>query len=431
MSTEALIARVTELIESRRGRLVDLVRRLVRIPSVVGTARGEAEVQAIMATEMAAAGMTVDSWEPALEDLRKYRGYVNVERDYSDRPVVVGVAKGSGGGPSLAFNVHIDVVPIDPNTTWSHEPFGGEVADGKLYGRGSADMKGGVAAAVIAAEALRDAGVRLRGDLMIQSVSDEEDGGNTTLACIDRGHTADATVFLEPTSPDYVYVSGRGAQFFRITVSGTEGGVEWRHELPNAIEKAMVVYRAVDDYWRERESAANHPLYRTGPRSGTKIPVAVCKIQAGAWPSTVPGECIMEGTLECLPGEDIEAVKEQFREHILRSAAGDPWLKEHPPRLEWFGLYLEPAAIDPDDAFVRTLVQVAERVNGKAPAVVGGGGNDLRLPVLYAGKPAVLFGPRGSKVHSVDEWVEIEEVVRVAKVAAALAIEWCGAEVTQ
>lgn len=428
MSTQDLIDRVTALIDERQDRLVELVQRLVRIPSVVGTGGPEGDLQAVMAEEMKAAGMDVDVWEPALDDLKKYRGYVNVEKDYANRPVAVGVTRGSGGGRSLALNVHIDVVPVDPNTTWSYDPFGGDVADGKVFGRGSADMKGGVAAAVIAAEALRDAGVRLKGDLMIQSVSDEEDGGNTTLACIDRGHVADATVFLEPTSPDYLYVSGRGAQFFRITVPGVEGGVEWRHELPNAIEKAMFIYRAVDSFWVYKESRAKHPLYVNGPRSGTKVPIAICKIQAGAWPSTIPGECIMEGTLECLPGEDIEAQKAEFADFIATVSKGDTWLAEHPPKLEWFGLFLESAAIAPDDPFVTTLVSVAERVNGKAPMVVGGGGNDLRLPVLYANKPAVLFGPRGSKVHSVDEWVEIAEVVRVARTAAALAIEWCGVE---
>jgi acetylornithine deacetylase len=134
----------------------------------------------------------------------------------------------------------------------------------------------------------------------------------------------------------------------------------------------------------------------------------------------------MEGTLECLPGEDIQAVTEGFRRYVLKASESDPWLREHPPRIEWFGLFLESAAIPPDDPFVRTLVAVAERVNGQAPEVVGGGGNDLRLPVLYARKPAVLFGPRGAMVHSVDEYVELEEVVRVAKTAAALAIEWCG-----
>ncbi len=421
-----LIDRVSAIIDRRRDDLLALLQQLVRIPSVVGTGGPEAELQRLMAGRMSAAGMAVDLWEPAQADLRKYKGYVNVEKDYTGRPVAVGVLRGAGRGRSLAYNVHIDVVPVDPNTTWIHEPFGGEIVGDRLYGRGSADMKGGVAAAVIAVEALVEAGVRLNGDLMIQSVSDEEDGGNTTLACIDRGYKADATVFLEPTSPNYLYVSGRGAQFFRITVPGVEGGVEYRHEIPNAIEKAIFIYRAVDAYWRYRESQADHPLYEAGPRSGTKIPVAICKIQAGAWPSTIPGECVMEGTLECLPGEDIDEVKEQFARYVSKSAEGDPWLREHPPRLEWFGLYLEPAAVPADDPFVQTLVRVATEVNGTPPMVTGGGGNDLRLPVLYAKKPGVLFGPRGGMVHSVDEYVEIEEVVKVAKTAAALAIEWCG-----
>lgn len=423
MSTE-LVAAVYREVEARRERIISLLQEMVRVPSVVTSGR-EGECQAIVTRELQRMGAETDVWEPDLAKLQQHRAYVPVARDYRNRPNVVGTWRGTGDGPSLAFNGHVDVVPVDPNTTWSHDPWGGEVADGKLYGRGSADMKGGLAAGIVAMQTLAEMGLRLRGDVIFQSVSDEEDGGNTTLACVLRGHRADATVFLEPTSTRYLVISSRGAQFFRIRVAGEEGGIEYRVESVNAIEKAMLIYQAVAQYANYREATARHPLYNGG-RHRTRVPVGVCKINAGVWPSSIPGECTLEGTLECLPGEDIDQVKEDFHRFIQVVASQDPWLREHPPKLEYFGLFLEPAEISPDGPIVAGVREMAAAVTGTEPLVVGGGGSDLRLPVLYADSPSVLFGPRGGRIHSVDEYVELDEVVNVAKIAAALAVRWCG-----
>lgn len=425
MELRELQERIDSAVEERRESIIGLVQELVRVPSVVGSGR-EGEAQAIVLRELSKLGTTPDVWEPDLEELRRHKAFVPVARDYENRPNVVAVVKGRGGGRSLAFNGHIDVVPVDPNTTWEHGPWSGDRVDNRIHGRGSADMKGGVAAGIVALQVLKDLGVELKGDVAFHSVSDEEDGGNSTLACILRGYTADATVFLEPTGPALTFVSSRGAQFFRIRVRGQEGGIEYRYQIPNAIEKALKVFEAVEAYANWRESQAHDPLYALHP---TKIPVGVCKIQGGAWPSTVPGECLLEGSLECLPGEDIREVREQFRAYILQAASTDPWLKDHPPEVEWFGLMLESGLTGPDAPLVKTLQTVAEAVTGQAPLAIGGGGSDLRLPVLYGRSQAVLFGPGGGPIHSVDEWVDIDQVVAVTKIAARLACEWCGVAV--
>jgi len=415
--------RISAAVEERREDIIKLLQELVRVPSVVGSGR-EGEAQVIVSRELRKLGVEPDVWEPDMEELRRHKAFVPVERDYKGRPNAVAVVKGTGGGRSLAFNGHVDVVPVDDSTSWTHDPWSGERVENKIYGRGSADMKGGVVAGLVALQVLKDLGVRLKGDVQFWSVSDEEDGGNTTLACILRGYRADATVFLEPTGTAMLFCSSRGAQFFRIRVKGEEGAVEYRYDIPNAIEKAVKVFQAVEAYANWRESQAADPLYQLHP---TKVPVAVCKIQAGAWPSTVPGECVMEGTLECLPGEEIREVRERFREYVRQAAgAADPWLKQHPPEVEWFGLMLEAASSGADAPIVEAVQAAAEAFTGQRPLAVGGGGSDLRLPVLYADSQSVLFGPAGGPVHSVDEWVDIDQVVTATKVAALLACRWCG-----
>jgi acetylornithine deacetylase len=257
----------------------------------------------------------------------------------------------------------------------------------------------------------------------MQFVVDEENGGNGTLAAITRGYRSDGTIFLEQTGSDYLVVSSRGAHFFRVTVQGVEVGIEFQFTQPNAIEKAFKLFRAVQGYALWRAAQAGDPLYDHDP---TKIPSAICKIHAGNWPSTLPAQCIMEGSIECLPGEDIDKVMQQFEAYLLEAARQDEWMRQHPPRIEWFGLRYEAGLTQPDDPFVRSLSTAVETITGSQPIVVGGGGSDLRLPVLYANSPSVLFGPSGGAIHSTDEYVDVDSVMRVAQILGKFILDWCG-----
>ena len=172
-----------------------------------------------------------------------------------------------------------------------------------------------------------------------------------------------------------------------------------------------------------REAQADDPLFAS--HGATKVPVAICRIQAGAWPSTVPGEAVLEGSIECLPGEQIDEVVATF-ERYLRECAADPWLAEHPIQFETFGLRFDAAGIPADHEFVEIVSQAAQRATGERPEVSGGGGSDLRLPVLYADCPTILFGPGGGPIHSVDEWVSIDQLVATLQICLITAVEWCG-----
>lgn len=417
-----LYSQIDQAIEKHRQDALNLLQELVRIPSLEGE---EKPCMDVMERVLLGLGLDVDRWAPDDAELAAHPAFVPTGFSYADRPNVVGIYRGTGDGKSLKFNGHLDVVPFGPAELWTYGPWSGEYVDGKLYGRGSADMKGGVVSNVLCVMALQSAGIKLGGDVIVECVVDEESGGNGTLASVMRGYKADACIFTEPTGLDKVAVSNRGAQFFRVTVPGEEGGIEYKHELTNPITKAFEVFHAVEAYSIMRESVVSHPLY--DEIYNTKVPTGICKIVAGEWPSTIASQAILEGSIECLPGEDIHQIKADFRRYILEWSAKDPWFQEHPLQIDWFGLWFDSAQIDPDHPMVGALGQAAKSVTGRDVQVGGSGGCDLRLPVLYGDTPSVLFGPSGAMIHSTDEYIEFEQVIDCARVLARMAVDWCGA----
>jgi acetylornithine deacetylase len=288
-------------------------------------------------------------------------------------------------------------------------------------------MKAGLAANIVAVEALKESGAKLKGDVILESVVDEEAGGNGTLACVLRGYRADAAIFSEPLGLNFVCPASRGAQFFRITVPGKSVGIEYLYQGANAIEKAIRIYEAVSDFALVRQVEARHPLWDAYPPDIPKVPTAICKINGGEWPSSTPTKIVMEGSLECLPNEDLNEVKKRFKNYIMRIAQLDPWLLKNRPVVEWFGLSMEPSEIKPDHPIVKQVVQETKAITGAEPMVVGGGGSDQRLLTRCANTPSILFGPGGKDQHGVDESIELGEVLKFTKIIALTILEWCGA----
>ena len=410
----------SERIKANRDELIRLTQELVRLPSDTN----ENACQQFIKGWLEAKGITPDVWELDTVNLRAHPAYVETGLDYSGRPNLAATIPGEGGGRSLSLLGHVDVVPVEEEDQWIEQnPWSGTLVDGRLYGRGSVDMKSGLAIGLVLAAALKESGISLRGDLIVQSVIDEENGGNGTLDAILRGYKADASIFLEPSEEDYMGISGRGAQFFRITVPGVGGGIEYQYDMPNAIGKAFVIYQAVERYADYLNAKASHPLY---DYTDTKVPCAICKIQAGNWPSTTPAFCQMEGSMECLPGEDIQQAKADFRNYLLKVASQDPWLAEHPPEIEWFGLWYESAEIPVDAPIVECLRQASRDTLEKDIQPIGGGGSDLRLLVLHADSPCVMYGPKGGAIHSTNEYVDVESMMNVALVVGKAILDWCG-----
>lgn len=409
--------------------MLDLLGRLVAVESL---ADRERPAQEAVARRMEELEMEPDVWAIDFDELRQHPAYAaDVERE-EGLGVVGGLGgegtgrRGSGGsgGRTLILNGHVDVVPAGEPERWSRPPFELTVEGDRVYGRGTADMKGGLCAALGAAQAICDGGVELEGVLQVQSVIGEEDGGMGTLATLLRGHTGDGAVVMEPT--DLVVAPAQaGALNFRITVTGRAAHGALRGEGVDPIEKLLPLYRRILELETERNRNVDDPLF-----AGYDVPFAICvgKLRAGVWASTVAESLVLEGRYGVSPDEDLDAAREQLERLVREVAEADAWLRDHPPELEWWGARFEPARTPSDDPVVGAVEGAFESVTGR-PAQVAAMtyGADMRLLVREAGIPTVLFGPGDVRdAHRPDESVTVSELETAAKTVAVAAMRFCG-----
>ncbi|MBK9713630.1 MAG: ArgE/DapE family deacylase [Kouleothrix sp.] len=402
--------------------LLALLDELVAIRSLDGEP-GELAAQEHVAAWMREGGLAVDVWELDFDSLRRHPAF-SWEVERSRGLGVVGVLGEDRGGRSLIFNGHTDVVPAGDEANWRYPPWAATVTDGRVYGRGSVDMKGGLCCALLAARAIRDAGVQLRGRLIVESVSGEEDGGLGTLATILRGYTADGAVIVEPTELA-VAPAQAGALNFRLTIPGRSAHGCVREEGVSAIEKFIPVHAALLELERERNAAARDPLY-----ARYALPYALCigKVAAGTWASSVAESLLAEGRYGLAVGEDIPAAQRQLEAAVARAAQADPWLREHPPVVEWWGGRFEPAGTPLGDPIVTTVADAFGAATGGAARLEGMTyGADMRLLVNVGKTPTVMFGPGDVRQsHRPDEFVPIADLVAVTRTLALAALRFCG-----
>jgi acetylornithine deacetylase len=397
-----------------------LLQELVRIPSLTGD---EGAVQQAVARVMGEIELQVDMWEPDVAPLAPYAEHVGEFETLAERPNVVGTWKGSGDGRSLILNGHIDTVEPGALDQWDVDPFSAEIRDGRLYGRGSLDMKAGVVANIVAAAALREAGWQPAGDLIVESVISEEDGGAGALAAILRGYTADACIITEPTAFSIVVAQG-GSLVFRIHIAGKSAHAAARNEGESAFEHFLPIFAALNEFEATRNRALDHPLYR---EIANKIPINFGVVRSGSWPSSVPDWLIAEGRAGLVPGETLEQFKAEFVDVVMRSAADDPWLAEHPPRVEWFSGQFAPSEIPADDQLVAAVRAAHASVTGFEPSIKGVTyGADMRHFVNIAGIPCLMYGADNVEgAHAPNESVGIADMLTCAKTVALTAMRWC------
>ncbi|MDQ3694424.1 MAG: ArgE/DapE family deacylase [Chloroflexota bacterium] len=426
-----LVRRIGDAVDSSAEELVGLVQDLVRIPSenpkLSGVEDGgEAAVQDRVERALAAIGCEIHRWDAL-----------------PGRPDLVGVVKGAGGGRSLAVNGHIDVVPAGNPDDWPRGPFAAAIADGMIWGRGASDMKGGVASMIHAATILSRLGIGLKGDLLIESVIDEETGGPGTRSTIERGFRPDFAVVTEPTNLVIYPVEG-GLEWLRVTITGVAGHSAQRYRTVhaggrgtavNALEKGAFILRAVQELERAWAVRKVHPLL---PAGITTINPGVMVAGSGGGRdgmanvltavSTMPDYCSLELSLKYLPSEKTSEVRAEFEEYIQRVSQTDEWLRQHPPVIEWGlrGVSFPPVNTPDDHPGVLTLVESVNAVAG--PARIDGFGAVADIAwFAEAGIPSVLFGPgSGAGAHGVDERVEIDQLVTGAKMLAVMMVAWCG-----
>jgi acetylornithine deacetylase len=412
---------VLNWIEQNRNTIVGFLQALIRIPSVTGE---EGPIQEFIAGRLKEMGLSVDVFEPDLAFLRKHPAFVEVSRGYEGRPNVVGILRGQGGGKSLLFNGHVDVIPAGAPESWQHGSWSGDAADGRVYGRGASDMKAGLAAMTMAVKAIRESGIRLRGDLILEYTVDEELSGNGTLACVMKGYKADGGICCE-TSSMRVQPGSIGRIWFEIKVKGKAAGIQRRWEGVNAIEKGYRVTQAVSDFERVRVDRLSHPLY---PDIRGAIPCMVGVFESGSYHSAFPDSCLLKGSMATVPGEDSAAVKKEFVEFIRAKVADDSWLKDHPPEVIFTGYFAEPSAIPVDSSIVQALCREFTQVTGQEPVISGReGAADIRFMNRYGDTPTVIFGPgMTEQMHANNEWVNVEDLIQATKILSLTILDWCG-----
>jgi acetylornithine deacetylase len=305
---------------------------------------------------------------------------------------------------------------------WRHDPWGAAIEGNRLYGRGAVDMKAGVIANLFALKALMNAGVEPCGDVMLQSVIEEEaGGGGGTLACLMAGFTADGMIIPEPFMMPVI--SHPGILYFRVKVKGLTAHAAHSQLGVNAIGKMVKVYEALVDLDRRRAATVKFPLYHK--IEGRSCHLNIGTLKAGDWVSTVAGFAEMACRISFIPGESMAETKRTVEQLIAEVARVDDWMKAHPPEVEWFGWQTEPWYQDPDDPFIKTVLPCFESVCGQKLEISGAtGGLDNRFS-LYFGFPSICFGPNGSNYHSYDEYVELDSLVLTAKAVALATVDWC------
>jgi acetylornithine deacetylase len=433
--------RVCARVAEREQDLVELASTLIGFDTTARTpgdsARQEAELQAYLADRLAGAGAAIDLFEPDAEAMAG-RPLVPPGLDFAGRPQLIATLPGAGGGRSLVFNGHIDAVSAEPREQWTSDPFAAEVRDGKLYGRGACDMKGGVASMVLAAEVLSELGIRLRGDLLVATNTDEESSGAGGSALVARGIRADAGIVTEPTGFD-TWVACRGSEYGVITVVGRPGHAEVRQPewqrggAVNAIEKAAVVLGAIDSLRREWGSRREYDHPHVSPPS-----LLATMVRAGEWPVTYPASCELTIATMFVAAQADEHgwgadVRREVQEWIVREcAARDDWLAEHPPSFDWWPNAVMPMDIPESEPIVATMLATSSDVGN--PARIGGLDSwyDGATLTQLAGIPSIGYGPPGfnpdgsSVAHIIDEYVPVAGLVDCAKALAVAAMRFCG-----
>jgi acetylornithine deacetylase/succinyl-diaminopimelate desuccinylase-like protein len=435
--TSAILERVLAAVDDRADEIVAFAADFIRQPSVnpdlEANDLAERPAQSWLRDQLAASSVfdSVDYWE--------------VEER---RPNVVAVMKGSGGGRSLTWASHTDVVPVTPEQAdqWVGEgPFSGEVRDGKLWGRGASDMKGAIAAYTMATRILHDAGVRLKGDVILAQACGEE-SGRRDIGCntiLDRGYRSDLAIFPEPSN-FRIYPTAKGELYFRLTVPGKSTHICNRHlvaqALPYGVERPGV--SAIDNMLKYQlallELERQWLLWRTNPNvDAGGMFINVNTMQAGTSLTSIPDSADATGSLLFYPDLTSDEVIAEIRATVDRVTEADYWLREHLPVLDlpldsdsaapWVK---EPVNMPFDHPGVLTISAALQSVSGREPVVETAPfvcDANFWFPL---GQPSLIFGIGDPSwgIHGTNEFLPVADLLEGTRLFAAIMMAWCGVE---
>jgi acetylornithine deacetylase len=421
---------IREAVHRRAHEITAWARKFISFPSENRPPHGhEAAAQQWLATECRKRKWDVDVFSPlAVRDIRRHSAWLEGRNYPKGRHNVVARWPGSGCGKSLLLSGHADVAPVEPSHWQQCRPYKPVVKGGRLYGRGSADMKGGLAAMFWAMRILQDLKFRPAGDLLFESVVDEEfAGGNGTLAARLRGYNTDLAIVSEPTRME-VCPACLGAFLGDLTLTGRGGMAYMGKAIANPLHGAA---RAVELFqeWQAKWRAENqHPLF-TAP--GKELNVLPWHIT-----TEIPGAFTQMGTpllakiawiVWCHPGMTEKEFYRRFRAFWREQGATDPALQPFQLSLERTYHFVKPWETPAESAAVKAVKLAFEGYCGARPNLGGAAFScDLGVYGEVGKMPAILLGPRGDNLHAPDEWVEIDDLLDLTGIYATLAASWCG-----
>jgi len=427
--------KIKEIINQEKDFLINLTQEIVKIPSVNPKLENnpelnkESQVQDVLEKVLRKEGFTIDRWDV-----------------FENRPNVIANISGNEDR-SLILCGHVDVVPTGNQSAWSVDPFGGEIKNGKLFGRGSLDMKSGLTAAIAATRAIRLAGIELEGRLSIHSVVDEETGGTGAKEAVKKGHLAKSILVLEPTRGNIICAEG-GLEWVRVTIPGrsAHAGFRFNEIWPqhhtsnrldpsvNAIEISTRFLNALRDFEHYRCRTKYHPLsslglatinpgvIRGGVGKGKDgLPIVMSN------PAMVPDIVTIDLDYKFLPNEKQAEVRKEFEEFVYYFSQSDPWLKENPIQLQWElgGLYFPPMNTPVDHPLIQSLIKQSESINKYSKIYSNTGVCDVSH-YSGAGLSGVVFGSKGGGIHGLDEYVDIQSLLNTTQIIACTILDWCG-----
>ncbi|MBW1606250.1 acetylornithine deacetylase [Lactobacillus sp. Sy-1] len=418
---QAEILAVVNSVDDNKERLLELLSKLVAFPTPAPPGRNSDAAQAFVSQFLNQNGFTVDQW-----DL------------YPHDSIVVGTKQSAASSKyqSLILNGHMDVAAIQTDEKWHSNPFELVLRDGLAIGRGVADMKGALAAMLMAIQLLNEAQVALPGMLKLESVIGEESGEAGTWDAIKRGHKADFAIVGDISD---FHIQGQGGVITGwITIKSDQTFHDaTRRQMMNAgghlrgasaIEKMMKVIAGLNEL--ERDWAINKSYPGVAPGSDTINPAV---IEGGRNAAFIADECRLWVTVHFYPNEDYQEVIKEVENHINRVAKADLWLKDHMPIYKWGGKSmvedrgeifpaLDLAADSKPVALLKAAhyqVTADQAIVDVSPSVTDGGWFG------HAKIPAAIYGPGTiDEAHSVDEAIQVDELVKYTKVLIQFMYEW-------
>lgn len=409
-------------IYSQRNEAIKLLQQLVQQPSVRGN---EGKTQAIVVEKCRQLGLEIDLWDLDEDPKLKLHDCFHCDRtSFVGNPNMVAVMRGSGGGKSIILNGHIDVVPEGNEADWHVSPFSGVEENDRIYGRGTTDMKGGNVALLLAVEAIARTNISLKGDVIFQSVIEEESGGAGTLATVLRGYTADAAIIPEPTSMK-LFPYQQGSMWFRVHIKGKSAHGGTRYEGVSSLDLAYDVIQVIKQLEAERNEGLKKDLLYKGVPIPIPINIGICK--TGNWPSSVPDLTILEGRFGVSPYETMEEAKKVLEKKIVALNENHDWFRKKPVELEWFGARWLPGRLELDHPLMKTVSENYRFVKNEEPIVEASPwGTDGGILSTVAHIPVVVFGPGVTeKAHDSNEYIYVDDLLSAAVIIACSLVDWC------